>query len=96
MLSTVLPRLGKVFRMEAVLGVPVDQLYYELFEKLEQMPEWNPTLSRVKVNGEMGLGILQPPVSHLLLLCLLTNLSQSLLQLFIYIYINALRTLDRT
>ncbi|CAM5156789.1 unnamed protein product [Natator depressus] len=53
-LSTVLPRLGKVFRMEAVLGVPVDQLYYELFEKLEQMPEWNPTLSRVKILQRIG------------------------------------------
>uniref|UniRef100_A0A8C4WKP6 Steroidogenic acute regulatory protein, mitochondrial n=1 Tax=Gopherus evgoodei TaxID=1825980 RepID=A0A8C4WKP6_9SAUR len=53
-LSTVLPRLGKVFRMETVLDVPVDQLYYELFEKLEQMPEWNPTLSRVKILQRIG------------------------------------------
>ncbi|KAH1167275.1 hypothetical protein KIL84_002758 [Mauremys mutica] len=53
-LSTVLPRLGKVFRMETVLDVPVDQLYYELFENLEQMPEWNPTLSRVKILQRIG------------------------------------------
>ncbi|KAM7169773.1 steroidogenic acute regulatory protein, mitochondrial-like [Macrochelys suwanniensis] len=53
-LSTVLPRLGKVFRMETVLDVPVDQLFYELFEKLEQMPEWNPALSRVKILQRIG------------------------------------------
>uniref|UniRef100_A0A8C3IQ23 Steroidogenic acute regulatory protein, mitochondrial n=1 Tax=Chrysemys picta bellii TaxID=8478 RepID=A0A8C3IQ23_CHRPI len=60
-LSAVLPRLGKVFRMETVLDVPVDQLYYELFEKLEQMSEWNPTLSRVKILQRIGK---DTPLTH--------------------------------
>ncbi|XP_009979426.1 PREDICTED: steroidogenic acute regulatory protein, mitochondrial-like, partial [Tauraco erythrolophus] len=46
--SAALPGLGKVFRAEVVLAVPVGRLHQELFEKMEQMPQWNPTLSRVK------------------------------------------------
>uniref|UniRef100_A0A8C8RG37 Steroidogenic acute regulatory protein, mitochondrial n=1 Tax=Pelusios castaneus TaxID=367368 RepID=A0A8C8RG37_9SAUR len=53
-LSTVLPKLGKVFRMETVLDAAVDQLHCELFEKLEQMPEWNPSLSQVKILQRIG------------------------------------------
>lgn len=47
--SAALPGLGKVFRAEAVLAVPVARLHRELFEGIEQMPQWNPTLSQVKV-----------------------------------------------
>lgn len=47
--SAALPGLGKVFRAEVVLAVPVARLHRELFERIEQMPQWNPTLSRVKV-----------------------------------------------
>ncbi|NXJ94828.1 STAR protein, partial [Corythaixoides concolor] len=52
--STALPGLGKVFRAEVVLAVPVGRLHQELFEKIEQMPQWNPTLSRVKVLQRVG------------------------------------------
>ncbi|NWS75761.1 STAR protein, partial [Crotophaga sulcirostris] len=52
--SATLPGLGKVFRAEVVLAVPVAQLHRELFEKLEQMPQWNPTLSQVKVLQHVG------------------------------------------
>ncbi|NXL61824.1 STAR protein, partial [Chordeiles acutipennis] len=52
--STALPGLGKVFRAEVVLAVPVAQLQWELFERIEQMPQWNPTLSQVKVLQRVG------------------------------------------
>ncbi|XP_065495270.1 steroidogenic acute regulatory protein, mitochondrial-like [Caloenas nicobarica] len=52
--STALPGLGKVFRAEVVLAVPVARLHRELFERIEQMPQWNPTLSRVKVLQRVG------------------------------------------
>uniref|UniRef100_A0A8D0F3V8 Steroidogenic acute regulatory protein, mitochondrial n=1 Tax=Strix occidentalis caurina TaxID=311401 RepID=A0A8D0F3V8_STROC len=52
--SAALPGLGKVFRAEVVLAVPVAQLHRELFERIEQMPQWNPTLSRVKVLQRVG------------------------------------------
>uniref|UniRef100_A0A8B9SNH4 Steroidogenic acute regulatory protein, mitochondrial n=1 Tax=Anas platyrhynchos TaxID=8839 RepID=A0A8B9SNH4_ANAPL len=45
--SAVLPGLGRVFRVEAVLAAPLGWLHRQLFEELEQMPRWNPTLSRV-------------------------------------------------
>uniref|UniRef100_A0A672UFZ9 Steroidogenic acute regulatory protein, mitochondrial n=1 Tax=Strigops habroptila TaxID=2489341 RepID=A0A672UFZ9_STRHB len=54
MSSTALPGLGKVFRVEVVLPVPVARLHQELFERIEQMPQWNPTLSRVKVLQRVG------------------------------------------
>ncbi|NWH50533.1 STAR protein, partial [Fregata magnificens] len=52
--SAALPGLGKVFRAEVVLAVPVARLHRELFERIEQMPQWNPTLSRVKVLQRVG------------------------------------------
>ncbi|NXG75213.1 STAR protein, partial [Baryphthengus martii] len=52
--SAALPSLGKVFRAEVVLAVPVSQLHRELFERIEQMPQWNPTLSQVKVLQRVG------------------------------------------
>ncbi|NXO59135.1 STAR protein, partial [Aramus guarauna] len=52
--SAALPGLGKVFRVEVVLAVPVARLHRELFERIEQMPQWNPTLSRVKVLQRVG------------------------------------------
>ncbi|NXK50995.1 STAR protein, partial [Chauna torquata] len=52
--SAALPGLGRVFRVEAVLAVPVGRLHRELFEKLEQMPRWNPSLSRVEVLRRLG------------------------------------------
>ncbi|KAM6130226.1 steroidogenic acute regulatory protein, mitochondrial-like [Phoenicopterus ruber ruber] len=52
--SAALPGLGKVFRAEVVLAAPVARLHRELFERMEQMPQWNPTLSRVKVLQRVG------------------------------------------
>ncbi|KAM9281976.1 steroidogenic acute regulatory protein, mitochondrial-like [Cariama cristata] len=52
--SAAFPGLGKVFRAEVVLAVPVAWLHRELFERIEQMPQWNPTLSRVKVLQRVG------------------------------------------
>uniref|UniRef100_A0A8B9DQH9 Steroidogenic acute regulatory protein, mitochondrial n=1 Tax=Anser cygnoides TaxID=8845 RepID=A0A8B9DQH9_ANSCY len=52
--SAVLPGLGRVFRVEAVLAAPVGWLHRELFEELEQMPRWNPSLSRVEVLQRLG------------------------------------------
>ncbi|XP_030309057.1 steroidogenic acute regulatory protein, mitochondrial-like [Calypte anna] len=46
--SATLPRLGRLFWTEVVLAVPMAQLYQELFERMEQMPQWNPALSQVK------------------------------------------------
>ncbi|XP_010136887.1 PREDICTED: steroidogenic acute regulatory protein, mitochondrial-like [Buceros rhinoceros silvestris] len=48
MSSAAVPGLGKLFRVEVVLAVPVARLHRELFERIEHMPQWNPTLSRVK------------------------------------------------
>ncbi|NXE13065.1 STAR protein, partial [Lophotis ruficrista] len=52
--SAALPGLGKVFRAEVVLATPVGRLQRELFEGMEQMPRWNPALSRVKVLQRVG------------------------------------------
>ncbi|KAM6306371.1 steroidogenic acute regulatory protein, mitochondrial-like [Aegotheles albertisi] len=52
--STAVPGLGRVFRAEVVLAVPVAWLHQELFERLEQMPQWNPALSQVKVLQRVG------------------------------------------
>nr|XP_021148555.1 steroidogenic acute regulatory protein, mitochondrial [Columba livia] len=52
--SAAVPRLGTVFRAELVLAVPVAPLQRELFERVEQMPQWVPTLSRVKVLQRVG------------------------------------------
>ncbi|XP_009889240.1 PREDICTED: steroidogenic acute regulatory protein, mitochondrial-like [Charadrius vociferus] len=56
--SASFPGLGKVFRAEVVLAVPVGQLHRELFERMEQMPRWNPALSRVKVLQRVGMDTL--------------------------------------
>ncbi|NXE84011.1 STAR protein, partial [Cochlearius cochlearius] len=52
--SAALPGLGTVFRAEVVLAAPVARLQRELFERMEQMPQWNPTLSRVTVLQRVG------------------------------------------
>ncbi|NXG65509.1 STAR protein, partial [Hemiprocne comata] len=52
--SAALPGLGRVFRAEVVLAVPVGWLHQELFERMEQMPQWNLALSRVKVLQRLG------------------------------------------
>ncbi|XP_075280233.1 steroidogenic acute regulatory protein, mitochondrial-like [Opisthocomus hoazin] len=52
--SAAFPGLGKVFRAEVVLAVPVARLHQELFERIEQMPQWNPAVSQVKVLQRVG------------------------------------------
>ncbi|OPJ84775.1 steroidogenic acute regulatory protein, mitochondrial [Patagioenas fasciata monilis] len=52
--STTVPGLGTVFRAELVLAMPVAWLQQELFERIEQMPQWIPTLGRVKVLQRIG------------------------------------------
>lgn len=64
MSSTALPGLGRVFRAEAVLAVPVGRLQGELFERLEEMPRWNPSLSRVEVGSRTPGGHWNPLKSH--------------------------------
>ncbi|XP_071667658.1 steroidogenic acute regulatory protein, mitochondrial-like [Patagioenas fasciata] len=56
--STAVPGLGTVFRAELVLAMPVARLQRELFERIEQMPQWIPTLGRVKVLQCIGMDTL--------------------------------------
>ncbi|XP_053305896.1 steroidogenic acute regulatory protein, mitochondrial-like [Spea bombifrons] len=48
-LSKTFPKIGKVFRAEAVIDSPPDYIYTHLFEKLEDMYKWNPSISKVQV-----------------------------------------------
>uniref|UniRef100_A0A8C5PTU9 START domain-containing protein 1 n=1 Tax=Leptobrachium leishanense TaxID=445787 RepID=A0A8C5PTU9_9ANUR len=48
------PQIGKVFRAEAVLDFPPDCIYSQLFEKLDQMDRWNPSISEVQVLQRIG------------------------------------------
>ncbi|XP_043940240.1 steroidogenic acute regulatory protein, mitochondrial [Protopterus annectens] len=52
--SKVLPDIGKVFRLEVILDQPVDHLYGELVDKMEQMNEWNPSVKQVKILQKIG------------------------------------------
>ncbi|KAG2462620.1 STAR protein, partial [Polypterus senegalus] len=47
--SKVIPEVGKVFKLEAVLDATPRQLYYELFEKLEEISTWNPNVSKIQI-----------------------------------------------
>lgn len=49
MLSKVLPDVGKVFRLEVVVDQPLDTVYGELVDNMEQMGDWNPSVREVKV-----------------------------------------------
>lgn len=51
MLSKVLPDVGKVFRLEVVVDQPLDAVYSELVDNMEQMGDWNPSVKEVKVGG---------------------------------------------
>ncbi|XP_069468286.1 steroidogenic acute regulatory protein, mitochondrial-like [Ambystoma mexicanum] len=53
-LSKGFPRIGKVFRAEAILDYPADALYYQLFEKLVEMNDWNPAVSKVEILQRIG------------------------------------------
>ncbi|KAL7981430.1 hypothetical protein Chor_002326 [Crotalus horridus] len=47
-LSKVLPDIGKVFQLEVVVDQPLDCVYEELMEKMEQMGDWNPNVKEIK------------------------------------------------
>lgn len=51
MLSKVLPDVGKVFRLEVVVDQPLDAVYSELVDNMEQMGDWNPNVKEVKVGS---------------------------------------------
>ncbi|XP_069835284.1 steroidogenic acute regulatory protein, mitochondrial-like isoform X2 [Dendropsophus ebraccatus] len=53
-LSKTFPRIGKVFRAEAVIDSPPELIYSQLFEKLEQMDQWNPSISKVQILQKIG------------------------------------------
>ncbi|KAM4702932.1 steroidogenic acute regulatory protein, mitochondrial-like [Rhinophrynus dorsalis] len=53
-LSKTFPKIGKVFRAEAVIDSPTDHIYTQLFEKLEQMGKWNPSISKVQILQRIG------------------------------------------
>lgn len=50
-LSKVLPDVGKVFRLEVVVDQPLDTVYGELVDNMEQMGDWNPNVKEVRVGN---------------------------------------------
>ncbi|XP_072280485.1 steroidogenic acute regulatory protein, mitochondrial-like [Pyxicephalus adspersus] len=48
------PMIGKVFRVEAVIDSPLEEIYTQLFEKLEYMDQWNPNISKVQILKRIG------------------------------------------
>ncbi|XP_054031057.1 steroidogenic acute regulatory protein, mitochondrial isoform X2 [Dryobates pubescens] len=53
-LSKVLPDVGKVFRLEVVVEQPLDTVYSELVDRMEQMGDWNPNVQEVKILQKIG------------------------------------------
>ncbi|XP_053547590.1 steroidogenic acute regulatory protein, mitochondrial-like [Bombina bombina] len=53
-LSKTVPRIGKVFRAEAIIDSPPEFIYTQLFEKLEEMDRWNPSISKVQILERLG------------------------------------------
>ncbi|XP_042742266.1 steroidogenic acute regulatory protein, mitochondrial isoform X3 [Lagopus leucura] len=53
-LSKVLPDVGKVFRLEVVVDQPLDAVYSELVDNMEQMGDWNPSVQEVKILQKVG------------------------------------------
>ncbi|XP_074837814.1 steroidogenic acute regulatory protein, mitochondrial [Carettochelys insculpta] len=53
-LSKVLPDIGKVFRLEVVVDQPLDCVYAELVERMEQMGEWNPNVKEIRILQKIG------------------------------------------
>lgn len=47
--SKVIPGAGKVFRMEAILEATVDELYDILYARVQEMPQWNPSIQHIEV-----------------------------------------------
>lgn len=59
-LSKVLPDVGKVFRLEVVVDQPLDAVYSELVDNMEQMGDWNPNVEEVKVGSEARSALSRP------------------------------------
>ncbi|XP_075379943.1 steroidogenic acute regulatory protein, mitochondrial isoform X5 [Mycteria americana] len=53
-LSKVLPDVGKVFRLEVVVDQPLDAVYSELVDNMEQMGDWNPNVQEIKILQKIG------------------------------------------
>ncbi|XP_007902805.1 steroidogenic acute regulatory protein, mitochondrial [Callorhinchus milii] len=53
-MSKVVPGSGKVFKLELVLDASMEQVYKELYEKLEEMNTWNPSIKQVKILQKIG------------------------------------------
>ncbi|XP_005530898.1 PREDICTED: steroidogenic acute regulatory protein, mitochondrial [Pseudopodoces humilis] len=53
-LSKVLPDVGKVFRLEVVVDQPLDTVYGELVDNMEQMGDWNPNVKEVRILEKIG------------------------------------------
>ncbi|XP_027721385.1 steroidogenic acute regulatory protein, mitochondrial isoform X2 [Vombatus ursinus] len=53
-LSKVVPDVGKVFRLEVVVDQPMERLYEELVERMEDMGDWNPSVKEIKVLQKIG------------------------------------------
>ncbi|XP_069474045.1 steroidogenic acute regulatory protein, mitochondrial [Ambystoma mexicanum] len=53
-LSKVLPDIGKVFKLEVVLDQPLNSLYGELVDRMEQMGDWNPNVKEIKILQKIG------------------------------------------
>ncbi|XP_067400921.1 steroidogenic acute regulatory protein, mitochondrial [Emydura macquarii macquarii] len=53
-LSKVLPDVGKVFRLEVVVDQPLNSVYDELVERMEQMGDWNPSIKEIKILQKIG------------------------------------------
>ncbi|XP_078387163.1 steroidogenic acute regulatory protein, mitochondrial-like isoform X2 [Cetorhinus maximus] len=52
--SKVLPGTGKVFKLEAVLDATMEHVYNELYEKVDQMSLWNPSVKHINVLQKIG------------------------------------------
>eukprot|EP00061_Rhincodon_typus_P016412 g44613.t1 len=53
-LSKVLPGIGKVFKLEGVLNATTEHVYNELYEKIDQMSSWNPSIKHLHVLQKIG------------------------------------------
>ncbi|XP_038638877.1 steroidogenic acute regulatory protein-like [Scyliorhinus canicula] len=52
--SKILPGTGKVFKLEAVLDATMEHVYNELYEKVDQMNLWNPSVKHIHVLQKIG------------------------------------------
>ncbi|XP_072139075.1 steroidogenic acute regulatory protein-like [Mobula birostris] len=52
--SKILPGIGKVFKLEAVLDATVEHVYSELHEKVDQVSSWNPSVKHIQILQKIG------------------------------------------